>query len=420
MKRCICLLTTIGLLVVVRSTVAQTWTQTTAPSGGWRAVASSADGSKLIASGILNNVPNGSWLYFVSTNSGATWTTNIQPQVNSTYGGWAGVSISADGTIFTGWIANEIWVSTNSGNTWISNTVPNASVTNFAWFGSVALSADGSKMVAGAGLGTSGSPFGGIYLSTNWGVSWEQTTAPTNNWTSVASSADGSRLVATISTKDNTTLRNFIYVSTNSGTTWTLTEAPTNLPWISVASSADGTKLVAANSYSIWGSIYTSTNSGQNWVSNNLPSTQWMGVASSADGSKLVAIAQSLPIYTSTNSGVTWVPNNISSPVWKSVASSADGTKLVAASIFGINGMGTGNIFTLQTTPTPQLNIASSASNLALSWTIPSINFVLQQSPDLISWALVTNAPALNFTNLQNQVTLSPTNSSGFFRLMSQ
>jgi hypothetical protein len=34
-----------------------------------------------------------------------------------------------------------------------------------------------------------------------------------------------------------------------------------------------------------------------------------------------------------------------------------------------------------------------------------------------VSWAAVTNAPALNLTNLQNQVTLPPSNRSGFFRL---
>jgi hypothetical protein len=66
------------------------------------------------------------------------------------------------------------------------------------------------------------------------------------------------------------------------------------------------------------------------------------------------------------------------------------------------------------------LNLSISSSNLAISWTIPSTNFVLQQSPELISWADVTNAPALNLTNLNNELSLSPTNSSGFFRLMSQ
>jgi len=57
-----------------------------------------------------------------------------------------------------------------------------------------------------------------------------------------------------------------------------------------------------------------------------------------------------------------------------------------------------------------------------LSWLVPSTNFVLQQKPDLTTtgWEILTNAPALNLTNLQDEVTLSPTNNSGFFRLISQ
>jgi hypothetical protein len=47
---------------------------------------------------------------------------------------------------------------------------------------------------------------------------------------------------------------------------------------------------------------------------------------------------------------------------------------------------------------------------------------VLQETPDLTSgsWTTVTNVPALNLTNLQDQISLSATNSGGFFRLISQ
>jgi len=42
---------------------------------------------------------------------------------------------------------------------------------------------------------------------------------------------------------------------------------------------------------------------------------------------------------------------------------------------------------------------------------------VLQQSSDLVAWTEVTNASVLNLTDLQDEVVLSPTNSSGFYRL---
>jgi hypothetical protein len=92
------------------------------------------------------------------------------------------------------------------------------------------------------------------------------------------------------------------------------------------------------------------------------------------------------------------------------VATSADGGKLFAASLGGL-------IYTAQTTPSPKLQLSTAATNLTLAWTLPSTNFVLQQSADFISWANITNPPTLNLTNLQNEVTLTPSNSSGFFRL---
>jgi hypothetical protein len=52
-----------------------TWTQTSAPGTNWIAIASSADGTKLVA--VVNN-QSGSPIY-LSTNSGTSWT---QPQCN--------------------------------------------------------------------------------------------------------------------------------------------------------------------------------------------------------------------------------------------------------------------------------------------------------------------------------------------------
>jgi hypothetical protein len=75
------------------------------------------------------------------------------------------------------------------------------------------------------------------------------------------------------------------------------------------------------------------------------------------------------------------------------------------------------SIFTWQTTPSPQLYLASVGNNLEMSWLIPSTNFVVQQSSDMMSWSELTNPPTLNLTNLQNQIMLSVSTSNGFFRL---
>jgi hypothetical protein len=91
---------------------------------------------------------------------------------------------------------------------------------------------------------------------------------------------------------------------------------------------------------------------------------------------------------------------------------SADGCKMMAGCSVGI--------WAAQTMPSPQLDILASNNSIELSWLIPSTSFLLQQSPDLISWSSVTDTPVLNRTNLNNELTLSPSNNSGFFRLISQ
>jgi hypothetical protein len=63
------------------------------------------------------------------------------------------------------------------------------------------------------------------------------------------------------------------------------------------------------------------------------------------------------------------------------------------------------------------LKLAPTNPDLKLSWLVPSTNFVMQQSSDLGSWMDMTNTPALNLTNLQNEVILSPTGRSCFYRL---
>src|SRR5438105_12366435 len=75
-----------ALLTVLPNALAQSWTQTSAPIKSWSAVASSADGAKLVAA-----VSSGT--IFVSPDSGATWTPTGAPVMS-----WASVASSADGS----------------------------------------------------------------------------------------------------------------------------------------------------------------------------------------------------------------------------------------------------------------------------------------------------------------------------------
>jgi photosystem II stability/assembly factor-like uncharacterized protein len=261
----------------------------------WLSVASSADGSKLVAVAINDKI-------YTSTDSGASWT----PRESNR--NWRSVASSADGSKLVAVVSGgQIYTSANSGASW----TPRES--NRDWW-SVASSEDGSKLVAVATEGR-------IYTSTDSGATWTPRES-NRGWLAVASSADGSKLVAT-------TASSFIYTSTDSGNTWTERSIMYGT-WHSVASSADGNKLVVANHY---GKIITSTDSGVSWTEGKI-SVYWNSVASSSDGSRLVAVINNQRIYISADSGASWTAQE-SDRAWRSVASSADGSKLVAVDYDG-------------------------------------------------------------------------------------
>jgi hypothetical protein len=127
-----------------------------------------------------------------------------------------------------------------------------------------------------------------------------------------------------------------IYTSTNSGVTWAVTSAP-NLGWKTVAVSSDGQKMVASTG----GAIYTSIDGGANWISRrSLPATS---VASSADGKNLIAgmggNVSTDGVFTSNDYGVTWArrlsgtDSDLTKGTWSPVAVSADGVTMMASGL---------------------------------------------------------------------------------------
>lgn len=189
---------------------------------------------------------------------------------------------------------------------------------------SVAMSADGSKIVA-ADYSTD---TGHLFTSSDSGATWtERPGAGSNNWYDVASSSDGSRLYAV----DPTGSQNLL-ISTDSGATWT-DETSNNIGVVAVT--PDGMKLIGARDT---GYIYTSTDGGATLVQRtSAGSKRWNAVATSNDGTKLVATA-GYPeyIYTSTDSGATWTQQTgAGMRSWGSVTSSSDGSKLAAGVWFG-------------------------------------------------------------------------------------
>src|SRR5436190_15449324 len=130
------LIALIAFLGITPCLAAQNWNLTTAPITNWSALATSADGTILIAAACKSP--------------------------------YAYISPGA------------IFVSTNSGSTWIAVSAP---ITNWV---SLSCSADGLRLVAAVGQSAVSYEPGAVYLSTNSGLSWTVSCAPPTNWVAVA------------------------------------------------------------------------------------------------------------------------------------------------------------------------------------------------------------------------------------------
>lgn len=177
--------------VYVSTNSGSTWflqTNGLLPYLGFNCVAASADGNTMItAAGASISNP-----IFISTNSGATWSR----ATNAPLARWSSVASSADGSRLLAAVSPQgnVYLSTNAGRIWAITSLPARN-----WSG-VASSADGSKLTAlansgfpGMGIGT-----GGMFSSTNFGSTWVSNSIPSGPWTGTAMSADGNLLLATV------------------------------------------------------------------------------------------------------------------------------------------------------------------------------------------------------------------------------
>jgi hypothetical protein len=233
----------------------------------------------------------------------STWT-----KLGAANASWNSLSASANGAVLVATSGSSLVVSTDGGV-----TVTNATTSGSGNYNAVAVSADGSKVLAARGS----------QLFRYNGSAWSSLNIPVAaaGYVSVASSADGLALVAVSANAK-------IQVSADGGTNWLAFGTAQN--WRAVASSSDGAKLAAA-AYN--GLIYTSTDSGKNWTARGSVSRNWTSIGSSEDGTTLAAAEVNGQIYTSDDSGVTWTARE-SARAWSSVSVSGDG-KLILAGVLG-------------------------------------------------------------------------------------
>ena len=136
--------------------------------------------------------------------------------------------------------------------------------------------------------------YDGVYLSTNNGTTWTQTSL--NNRDVYSLAVSGSTLFAG-------TYLNGVYISTNNGSNWT----QSSLNNQSIQSLfIDGTNIFAGTYFSA--GIYLSTNNGSSWTPSSIANRSFYSFAVS--GNTIFAGSDGYGVYISTNNGANWVQRN--------------------------------------------------------------------------------------------------------------
>jgi hypothetical protein len=254
-------------------------------------------------------------------------------------GPWVSISLSSSGqhqsaVTYGGGIYGGIYISSNYGVTWSLVPSTNGAPTNVNWI-SISISSTGqyqSAVING----------GGIYTSYNFGVTWSLVPAangaPTNNsWGVISLSSTGQYQLASAGEG--------LYKSSNYGVSWSI--AAGSARWRGVAVSSTGQYQVASNQYGAFG-IYITSDYGGSWkVSGATTSADWTDVAISSSGQYLTAIAEYSSllgtggVYISSDFGTSW--SQVSSgngapttlPIGSRVALSSTGQYQSACSFSG-------------------------------------------------------------------------------------
>jgi len=333
------------------------WFLTSLSAETWTSVASSSNGSILVATSLSGYI-------YVSRDSGVTWT----PQEDSGIGQWLSSGISPDGSTFMVGESNGT-VDTN-GTNWpfITNIVGGvgatgvggpAGATGPAGTNGISgeIGATGVSILTGVGAPTSNiGKLGDTYIdicgaalygpqSITYSPSYASGVwilgTPVEAWNPATVNDSGLVYCSTITA---------LYTGTLSGGTLAMTGTPAQpTGFINnmnvVAETPDG-QIVYAAGYDYLGgptTMYVSVDAGSTWYIGD-GGTLWTSVACSADGSFAIGYSTTGNlIYTSSNYGSNWVVNDFLSNyaianlptdgyyVFNSVACSADGQTLVAS-----------------------------------------------------------------------------------------
>ena len=301
----------ICIFIILNRVNSQTWILTTSNSQLWNCIAASESGLYLIA-GVF-----GGGIY-ISNNSANSWHFYNNTQTNQA--SFHSVAISFTGQYQLAGSSNGLFLSSTYGSLF---QIPTSIATiNISPWQSVTMNSNGQYMAAVLCCGNGGSQ-GGIYYSTNHGVTWSQSSASSkNNWISVSSNANGNQMYAI---NRNSNYSGVVYTSSNNGMNWTSsTNTPKDKILSQIITSASG-QYVALASYN--DSIFISSNNGVNWaVALGTSDVSWNDIVIDSTGQYYVAVGDNSTIFSSYNYGKSFVNNNPTTNIGDATGISSNGT----------------------------------------------------------------------------------------------
>ena len=213
------------------------------------------------------------FIHFALSIASAQWA-----QVSSGMGNLTVYSLAYSGNnLFAGTVNNGVFLSTNNGANWTQTSLNNKTI--------YSLTANGVNVFAGT------DNTGGLYMSTNNGTNWTQTQL--NNLFINSLAVSGNNVFAATDV-------NGVYYSTNNGTNWTQSSL-NNQNILSVAVNGNN---VYAGIYNPANGVYLSTNNGANFTQTSL-NNQWVK-SLVISGNTVYAGTQTNGVFVSRNNGSNW------------------------------------------------------------------------------------------------------------------
>jgi hypothetical protein len=229
-------------------------------------------------------------IIYISNNYGISWTPIIIG------GSWTAITVNSTGQYFYAVMTNGfIHKSSNYG---VSFEQSSTQANNFAF--DVACSSDGSIVYVATGVGNGSFTF----RSTDFAVTFTAL-ATLKFWRGVCCSTNGNTAAAiALGVGGGGTSLNNTGVYTYVSGTWTERTSSGGRAWTDVTCNSTCSIIYACanNDY-----IYRSTDTGSTWTTlTSAGIKQWVGVSCSSDGTVVYASAQNDFMYVSTNSGTNW------------------------------------------------------------------------------------------------------------------